>query len=334
MKLLITIFFLVICSSCAESISSQQTNIPQGKPIASSIPDGWVLYPDSEINSSTLQCANYSRREWRVEQSENNVKIHLDKLQDHQAALPDIIRFRNVEVGTKGYRSVEQVADGWLVGLDVGEFGGGLWWFSSDGKANKKLSAENIVGFAKTSTGVLAFTGLAHLGFDNGKVLKVVGDTEANRKIETLVDLGCKRIARLVTCFNNKFIRSGKNIWNNRETIFHKIRAALSKFYGCFPIWHCLYWNAPFCYSLDSDKRRLQRGMVCSKRLHTIQRTRLRLCLHIKRKMIVNERRTQQFNGREGETATFFWRFLVNSELRGGGFAPRHLSRYVALGEI
>jgi len=35
----------------------------------------------------------------------------------------------------------------------------------------------------------------------------------------------------------------------------------------------------------------------------------------------------EQFNGREGETATLYERSLVNSELRGGGFAPRHLSR-------
>ncbi len=36
----------------------------------------------------------------------------------------------------------------------------------------------------------------------------------------------------------------------------------------------------------------------------------------------------EQFNGREGETATLYERSLVNSELRGGGFAPRHLNRY------
>ncbi len=38
-------------------------------------------------------------------------------------------------------------------------------------------------------------------------------------------------------------------------------------------------------------------------------------------------RHAEQINGREGETATFLSRCLLNSELRGGGFAPRHLSR-------
>ena len=43
---------------------------------------------------------------------------------------------------------------------------------------------------------------------------------------------------------------------------------------------------------------------------------------------------TQQINGREGETAAFIWRSSVSLTLRVGGFAPRHLSRYVALGEL
>ena len=38
---------------------------------------------------------------------------------------------------------------------------------------------------------------------------------------------------------------------------------------------------------------------------------------------------TQQFNGREGETATLFGRCLLNFNLCGGGFAPRHLNRWV-----
>ena len=39
------------------------------------------------------------------------------------------------------------------------------------------------------------------------------------------------------------------------------------------------------------------------------------------------KRDAQQFNGREGETATLLSTGLLNSELRVGGFAPRHLNR-------
>ena len=38
----------------------------------------------------------------------------------------------------------------------------------------------------------------------------------------------------------------------------------------------------------------------------------------------------QQFNGREGETATLLSTGLFTLSLCGGGFAPRHLSRWAA----
>ncbi len=38
----------------------------------------------------------------------------------------------------------------------------------------------------------------------------------------------------------------------------------------------------------------------------------------------------EQFNGREGETATLLSRCPLNSNGLGGGFAPRHLNRSTA----
>jgi hypothetical protein len=42
------------------------------------------------------------------------------------------------------------------------------------------------------------------------------------------------------------------------------------------------------------------------------------------------QRHAEQFNGREGETATFLLRCPLNLNGLGGGFAPRHLSRWAA----
>ena len=39
-------------------------------------------------------------------------------------------------------------------------------------------------------------------------------------------------------------------------------------------------------------------------------------------------RHAEQFNGREGETATLLSRCLFTLSLRVAGFAPRHLSRW------
>ena len=47
-----------------------------------------------------------------------------------------------------------------------------------------------------------------------------------------------------------------------------------------------------------------------------------------------NQRRIEQINGREGETATLLLRCPLNVSGLGGGFAPRHLKRSTFLGVI
>jgi len=57
----------------------------------------------------------------------------------------------------------------------------------------------------------------------------------------------------------------------------------------------------------------------------------LKNCLKNARKKY---RRIEQFNGREGETATLLSSCLFTLNLCGGGFAPRHLNRSAALGNL
>ena len=45
---------------------------------------------------------------------------------------------------------------------------------------------------------------------------------------------------------------------------------------------------------------------------------------------IVFERAVEQFNGREGETATLLFGLSVSPHVACGGFAPRHLNRSTA----
>jgi hypothetical protein len=45
-------------------------------------------------------------------------------------------------------------------------------------------------------------------------------------------------------------------------------------------------------------------------------------------------RTAQQINGREGETASLLSRCPLNLNGLGGGFAPRHLSRYMLRGSV
>ena len=45
----------------------------------------------------------------------------------------------------------------------------------------------------------------------------------------------------------------------------------------------------------------------------------------------VNQRAVEQFNGREGETATFLLNLSAILYVDAGGFAPRHLNRWAAI---
>ena len=51
------------------------------------------------------------------------------------------------------------------------------------------------------------------------------------------------------------------------------------------------------------------------------------LDLTVSERRSFKQRRAEQINGREGETATLLSRFLVKSGGLSGGFAPRHLNR-------
>ena len=188
MRTPLPIILLLVCSSCTGPINSRvQTKTSVAD---SSAPKGFVPFPKPSKDSDALRCANYSAREWRVSLSAEQLQIRLDTKRDHQDALPSEITSKNVVVGSKGERHVIPVNDGWLIGIDVGEFGGGLWWFGTDGSRSKKLSDENVHGFVNTSIGTLAIVGLGHLGVESGQVLRITSDKAGNRKSEIFADFG------------------------------------------------------------------------------------------------------------------------------------------------
>jgi hypothetical protein len=179
--------FFAGCSGALEQASStRQSKDHQSASIPP--PKGWVLYAAPDADSSALQCANYSRREWKV--SHKNEVIDISPFSEGvEESLPFKIQPKSAVAGLAGDRRVKRVSDGWLVGFNAGEFGGALWWFSVDGLNRKKLADENVVGFVDNSLGVLVLVGLAHLGIDDGKVLSVGEGNEGARQIKVLADL-------------------------------------------------------------------------------------------------------------------------------------------------
>ncbi len=81
-----------------------------------------------------------------------------------------------------------KLQNGWLLGFDGGEFGGGLWLAAFDGNT-QQLSEENVHGFIEASQGVLIFVGLAHMVIDSGKVLIVPYAIASKTDLRTLVNL-------------------------------------------------------------------------------------------------------------------------------------------------
>ncbi|HMJ64773.1 MAG TPA: hypothetical protein VK615_05435 [Candidatus Binatia bacterium] len=115
--------------------------------------------------------ANRSRFEWRVFQVDGRVHAQLTgegfekpKIQPKFAAKAG--RFRKAT-------AFAEVDDGWLVGFNQGEFGAALYWFSSNGKENCKISNHQVVDFLNLSNGVHAIEGLAHLGISRGSLIRI-----------------------------------------------------------------------------------------------------------------------------------------------------------------
>jgi hypothetical protein len=136
-------------------------------------------------SQADLQCGNYSRVAWRV--SESGVILKISKNPD--SGLNDYLPFSYEKNPNRiGNRHVLKLSDGWLVGFDAGEFGGGLWWFSERGERDSWLKpspkdpahpkdiyrTENIQGFSRFGNHTLIFMGLNHLDGRSGRIFRLV----------------------------------------------------------------------------------------------------------------------------------------------------------------
>jgi hypothetical protein len=141
-----------------------------------------------ESNSSVMQCANHSELEWRVSLSETGaaqIGPHPNSHGGGSSKLPAGVKRQK---GMIGAESAVKLQNGWLLGFDAGEFGGGLWFAGVDSKT-QKLSNQNVHGFVETQQGVLVFVGLDHLGLDSGRVLVVPYKFTSQTEVRILADL-------------------------------------------------------------------------------------------------------------------------------------------------
>jgi hypothetical protein len=117
---------------------------------------------------------------------------HQIRILDSERETPAKIIFpphfvRNKEM--LGKATVIKAGDGWLIGFNAGEFGGGLWWSNADGSKTKRLSDENVQVMVNRGKEILVLTGLAHLGTDEGSIYSYLPSDHINPLIQ-VSDLG------------------------------------------------------------------------------------------------------------------------------------------------
>jgi hypothetical protein len=132
-------------------------------------PPGWqIVAPVTDVSSRQGRCANWSRSEWQVTLDSDGTTPRFAPARDHP-----------VELGVPGGR---------LVGADRGEWGGQLSWVSENGSASEIYSG-NIQAITEVNGRYYAFGGLAHLGINEGRMLRVDRDEDGRWRAVPVVAL-------------------------------------------------------------------------------------------------------------------------------------------------
>lgn len=202
----ILILLLILQVSCFErDEQSSKLNILDNKNAAPktvstpdiSIPDGWTLIPKPNEKSKIVQCAGNNRNfQQRVESEDEKIKITKNDgwaINEQIEKLPQnlretVLQTRDIGNGS-AYFHIESYENGWLAGLDAGEWGGRLTWFSSDGKQKIVILHDNVQGIAKVGKETLILRGLNHISMDEGSVSKLIKDENGNLQIQDLIKL-------------------------------------------------------------------------------------------------------------------------------------------------
>ena len=89
--------------------------------------------------------------------------------------------------------AVAAFADGYLVGYNSGEFGGGLYWYDEHGELRQQILDENVHEIVARGEDWIVFTGLAHMFTDDGRATVVEFDAGSFQVARSLDVLGAPR---------------------------------------------------------------------------------------------------------------------------------------------
>lgn len=125
-----------------------------------------------------VQNLNQSKQSYEVVLTlEGLVKYRIFKYRNLQIKGPELpfqIERKDGIFGMFGGDQVSvKVENGWLIGFDKGEWGGGLFWFNELGTVHEKILSGNIKDLLRVGSEIYAIEGLAHLSSSNGQILKI-----------------------------------------------------------------------------------------------------------------------------------------------------------------
>jgi len=192
---------VVLAFACLASVSVGDDSYPADL-------SKWIETEPPAAGSDRWFAANHSERVWIVFWRDSRPAVRIPKEEDADwKKLPFTIIVRSTRAEGLIVASVKpqtekrlrrdranvyaaKVADGWIVGLNAGEFGASLWWFAPEGKKWYQISDDQVRGFVQTKQGLLALEGLAHMGIDRGKIIGVNRGANGQWQSDPFVDLG------------------------------------------------------------------------------------------------------------------------------------------------
>lgn len=186
-KIFTTTFFLILyCLSQAQQIPDLTNWRLDTLPIG------------DKIYAANLSHNNYifikKNNKWQIEQNS-----FTKEKGDNFPFTADFIDRNMKEI--KGSRFVKKTPDGFLVGLNKGEFGGGLYFIKTDGKDGYQMANFlNIHSIFEYNSKYFSIEGLAHLGGQRGQIIEIFKEDEL-WKYKSLTKL--IEVPDLVADYNN-----------------------------------------------------------------------------------------------------------------------------------
>lgn len=134
---------------------------------------------DSVPTKETQYKWHNSKIHWIIEKKNDSIKIRQN---DYKYFKGDSLPFSQKQIAKKitnrySIRAVKKVSDGYIVGLNGGEFGGGLWFISINGKKSYEISSYiRIKQIFEFNNKLYVIRGLAHLGSSYGSLFELKKD--------------------------------------------------------------------------------------------------------------------------------------------------------------